>query len=145
MYMKSWCLYAACSSPCQVNLLRRKLVSYPDPASHSSGWMTSPLRGGDVMLLWEAGSGYDTRNRQHSSKRFKHASVTRVTRTYLRSPCTHFKILFKLCASLNAKIHQTVPNHLLLVQLLQLWIPNCVSSLQSCTEVISSAGYCLPN
>ena len=43
------------------------LVSYPDPDSHSCGWITSPLRGplsrsGDVIhpQLWESGSGYET-------------------------------------------------------------------------------------
>ena len=38
------------------------VVSYPDPDSHSCG-CTSPLRGGDVIhpLLWESGSGYETR------------------------------------------------------------------------------------
>ncbi|KAL5496828.1 hypothetical protein EMCRGX_G013191 [Ephydatia muelleri] len=40
------------------------LVSYPDPVSHSCGWITSPLRGksGDVIhpQLWESGSGYET-------------------------------------------------------------------------------------
>ena len=39
------------------------VVSYPDPDSHSCGWITSPLRGGDVIhpQLWESGSGYETR------------------------------------------------------------------------------------
>ena len=41
------------------------LVSYPDPDSHSCGWITSPLRvprSGDVIhpQLWESGSGYET-------------------------------------------------------------------------------------
>ena len=39
------------------------VVSYPDPDSHSCGWITSPLRSGDVIhpQLWESGSGYETR------------------------------------------------------------------------------------
>eukprot|EP00731_Ephydatia_muelleri_P008529 Em0004g867a len=40
------------------------VVSYPDPDSHSCGWITSPLfpRSGDVIhpQLWETGSGYET-------------------------------------------------------------------------------------
>ena len=45
---------------------RGGVVLYPDPDSHSCGWITSPLRGkmrsGDVIhpQLWESGSGYDT-------------------------------------------------------------------------------------
>ena len=31
------------------------LVLYPDPDSHSCGWITSPL-----PKLWESGSGYET-------------------------------------------------------------------------------------
>ena len=39
------------------------VVSYPDPDSHSCGWITSPPRSGDVIhpQLWESGSGYETR------------------------------------------------------------------------------------
>ena len=45
------------------------VVSYPDPDSHSCGWITSPLRAtlfprsGDVIhpQLWESGSGYETK------------------------------------------------------------------------------------
>ena len=38
------------------------IVSYPDPQSHSCGWITSPLRSGDVIhpQLWDSGSGYET-------------------------------------------------------------------------------------
>ena len=38
-----------------------RVVSYPDPDSHSCGWITS--RSGDVIhpQLWESGSGYETR------------------------------------------------------------------------------------
>ena len=36
------------------------IVSYPDPDSHSCGWITSPLRDVIHPQLWESGSGYET-------------------------------------------------------------------------------------
>ena len=47
------------SSPVHVNGADL-VVSYPDPDSHSCGWITS--RSGDVIhpQLWESGSGYET-------------------------------------------------------------------------------------
>ena len=40
----------------------RNSGSAPIPDSHSCGWITSPLRSGDVIhsQLWESGSGYET-------------------------------------------------------------------------------------
>ena len=39
------------------------VVSYPDPDSHSCGWLHHRSRSGDVIhpQLWESGSGYETR------------------------------------------------------------------------------------
>ena len=45
----------ACSLQYDVNKCPCRVVSYPDPYSHSCGWITSPPRSGDVIhpQLWE--------------------------------------------------------------------------------------------